>query len=157
MLPYHWFASSRKYLKWLPFWNPCVLHQWLLIVGAGLKSDKPFLKQVMTEAATQHSTSRFVGYTRREAQLDRARRAGVFLDGLQVKQEQYIGRVLNVEEASEFRWTNEMYANIMVDRELEGINAEFEAKIAAEGGAGLDDPKASGRSTQNGAHLRISR
>jgi hypothetical protein len=60
-----WKPETRKYLKWLPLWVPCCLHQFWLILGAGLNCDKPFLKQIMAEVARQHNTYGFVSYMRR--------------------------------------------------------------------------------------------
>jgi hypothetical protein len=82
-----WKPEMRKYLKWLPLWVPCCLHQFSLILGAGLNCDKAFLKQIMAEVARQHNTYGFVSYMLEQAETARTKRVEQFIQALIAKAE----------------------------------------------------------------------
>jgi hypothetical protein len=151
-----WGPEKRKYLKWLPLWVPCCLHQFSLILGAGLNCDKLFLKQIMAEVARQHNTYGFVSYMREQAETARTKRVEQFMQALIAKAETDRGSSFDDEERKAFRKTNELYAILMVDKEIEKVRAEFEAEVLASGGtnSGLQVAWAKGAGGVNASNWR---
>jgi hypothetical protein len=138
-LPANWHMDvNRDCLKWLPLWCPCTLHQLSLIVGAGLKNDKPFTDQVTREAAKQHMSLSFVNYMREQAETARTVRVEACLKDMVDRKN--ASRVTPMSEAVEkaFRDKNYLLAVFMIDSRIEEVRRRFAENIDKDGGGSLN-------------------
>jgi hypothetical protein len=109
-----------------------------LIVGAGLKNDKPFTDQVTREAVKQHMSLSFVNYVREQAETARTVRVEACLKDMVDRKN--ASRVTPMSAAVEkaFRDKNYLLAVFMIDSHIEDVRRRFAETIDKDGGGSLN-------------------